>query len=490
MASKVHWCFFFFFIGQTLLAKNILIAYRDADNDGFGDPYQSINYPVALPNGYVTNADDCDDSNPNIYPGAPEICYDGVDNNCNGDFIDGCSQFTTQLRSNYCNAVLPSMNETIRASTNYVNELPNEVFVNAYRFRIKNLSTNQTGVIQKSNYLMKLFESSIVMYDCSFLIEVSIQLNNEWMAYGPGCIIHIPPVPNTIMDDMSCNQRVQNMNSIIRAKPIPVGSRYHFEVALIENGIAVETTNLIKVGASFNLLQLQGLSLKYSAEYSVRVKAEGSSPNGLVWSTDFSPPCSVFSPHLPEVRVEGCAEENGIHPTSLTTVIYVNPIGGVNNFRYTLSHEDGYSQTITSLQRTFRLSNFNQLQPLTPGEVYSLAVETMIYGYYYYGKDCNIKVPGGNGVQPNQNGIEEKNDFEKGIVFPNPSNDYFNLKWSNDTPKILHYTIIDRFGRIIEDKKTEYTKEGLLFGEDLPQGIYILQVKDEQKVWTEKLIKR
>ena len=42
----------------------------DVDNDGF------------------EARDDCDDQNPNIYPGAPELC-DAVDNNCNEEIDEG-----------------------------------------------------------------------------------------------------------------------------------------------------------------------------------------------------------------------------------------------------------------------------------------------------------------------------------------------------------------------------------------------------------------
>jgi hypothetical protein len=34
--------------------------------------------------------DECDDSNPNVHPGAKEICGNGIDDDCNGFVDDGC----------------------------------------------------------------------------------------------------------------------------------------------------------------------------------------------------------------------------------------------------------------------------------------------------------------------------------------------------------------------------------------------------------------
>ncbi len=44
--------------------------------------------------GYNIAQGDCDDSNPRIFPGAPEFCGDGLDNNCNGTADESCPECT------------------------------------------------------------------------------------------------------------------------------------------------------------------------------------------------------------------------------------------------------------------------------------------------------------------------------------------------------------------------------------------------------------
>ncbi|MEN9336980.1 MAG: hypothetical protein RLZZ500_1967, partial [Bacteroidota bacterium] len=58
--------------------------YVDADNDGYGNPSNSIISCLPLV-GYVANNLDCNDASNTINPGAIDVCYDGIDNDCNGN---------------------------------------------------------------------------------------------------------------------------------------------------------------------------------------------------------------------------------------------------------------------------------------------------------------------------------------------------------------------------------------------------------------------
>jgi hypothetical protein len=56
--------------------------YTDADGDGYGD--SASPFPACTqPQGKVTEGTDCDDNDPDVHPGVPEVC-DGDDDNCDG----------------------------------------------------------------------------------------------------------------------------------------------------------------------------------------------------------------------------------------------------------------------------------------------------------------------------------------------------------------------------------------------------------------------
>ncbi len=71
--------------------------YRDNDGDtytvGNGEQFSSS----TPPNGYraqKSTLEDCDDNNPNRNPGMTEICDNGIDDNCNGQVDEGCTNPT------------------------------------------------------------------------------------------------------------------------------------------------------------------------------------------------------------------------------------------------------------------------------------------------------------------------------------------------------------------------------------------------------------
>ncbi len=72
-------------------AVDAQVAYRDRDQDGYGDPELSIEYCGTIPPGMSTYNTDCNDDPENggylVNPGADEEC-NFVDNNCDGD-VDG-----------------------------------------------------------------------------------------------------------------------------------------------------------------------------------------------------------------------------------------------------------------------------------------------------------------------------------------------------------------------------------------------------------------
>ncbi len=59
--------------------------WADADGDGYGDPDVLVESRCDPGDGtWVLQADDCDDTNADVFPGASEVCDDGLDSDCDG----------------------------------------------------------------------------------------------------------------------------------------------------------------------------------------------------------------------------------------------------------------------------------------------------------------------------------------------------------------------------------------------------------------------
>lgn len=75
---------------RSIIIHDSTLYYADADGDGYGDINSSV-VDCNQPSGYVSNADDCNDSDWSINPGAYDYDGNGIDNNCDG-CIDGNGQ--------------------------------------------------------------------------------------------------------------------------------------------------------------------------------------------------------------------------------------------------------------------------------------------------------------------------------------------------------------------------------------------------------------
>lgn len=64
-------------------ASDGVTSFLDLDVDGYGDP-ATVLQTCLLPEGRMTIGEDCDDTSDLTFPGAPDTCNDGVDEDCSG----------------------------------------------------------------------------------------------------------------------------------------------------------------------------------------------------------------------------------------------------------------------------------------------------------------------------------------------------------------------------------------------------------------------
>jgi len=111
-----------------LLCPSGCRIYADADGDGYGDPARVFQECWNVPFGYSANNLDCNDAVETINPGAPEICGNLVDDDCDGEVDEEdctCGNITVSITpgdaaNSFCNGLqLTAVTEATVQSYNW-----------------------------------------------------------------------------------------------------------------------------------------------------------------------------------------------------------------------------------------------------------------------------------------------------------------------------------------------------------------------------------
>ena len=129
----------------TLATINVVIDplltwYADADGDTYGN-LAVTQMSCAQPTGFVANSTDCDDANANVNPGKAEIAYNGIDDNCDGNFDEGFPPMITSLTGPTCGSTLANNFVAVHAT-----QIPGAT---GYRFRVTNMTSNSVQIIDR-----------------------------------------------------------------------------------------------------------------------------------------------------------------------------------------------------------------------------------------------------------------------------------------------------------------------------------------------------
>lgn len=264
--------------------------YADSDSDTYGDNNDPQLSCSGAPSGYVANNTDCDDTDPAVNPGASEILYNGIDDNCSGTIDEGF-QLTTQVKTNQCNTLLAHIYTPISAQVS----IPN---VTGYRFQVTNLSNSGVQVIDSPTYYFQLTDLPLYEYGTTYAVRVMLQYNGVWLGYyGSPCTVTTPslfsgPVAITIPQ---CGTTLPDRFSPIFVTGPHFISSYEVRITNLTNPFgpfAVQT--LVRTVGWFTLKMLSAYD--YSTTYSieVRVKTTGN-------YSAYTQPCNVTTPAAPSL---------------------------------------------------------------------------------------------------------------------------------------------------------------------------------------------
>jgi hypothetical protein len=455
--------------------------YQDLDGDGFGNSNLTVTSCI-VPIGYVTNGNDCNDNNVTVFPGAIDICGDGIDNDCNG-VIDnlgqagGCTPVLTAVQGPQCGTTLATIDQNIFA--NLVSG------AQGYRFRVTRMingmpSTNPADVQTIDTFLRVFRMTQLARYafNTTYQVEVSTRRNNIWQPfYGFPCTV-TTPTPTTSVQASQCASTLTSMNDIIYANGISFATGYRFRVT---NTVTSQSQTIDRSLREFRMNNFSNID--FNTTYNVEVAIRNINGTYLPYGSI----CTITTPSMPFTKLINA--QCGSILESFSEIIYADLVANSNAYRFKITNAQGFSFILERATRTFTLE---MIPGLLIGNPYEVAVSAKINGVFGpYGTICTIITPGTNSrTSSASNQVDYKTEM-KVYAYPSPFSDNFSLKIENVSNEVIKVSIYDMTGRLLENRKIVASDiETSSFGSNYPSGVYNINLTQEDDVKTIRIIKR
>jgi len=458
--------------------------YTDNDGDGYGDLASPV---VGQPVGSVLDATDCDDTRANVHPGAVDVCYDGLDNDCNGNIDNvgmpgGCAPIVTSLVSTTCNTTLPSIDSNILASI-----VPNS---QGYRWRVTKVisgtpSTNPADIQYLDTLLraLRLTQLTTFAYNTTYQIEVSVRVNNVWQPYyGSACTVTTPS-PSTKVSASQCGTTVALMTDVIYADIVPYTSGYRFKVTNLLNQSDVQIIDRPLREFRFSLLS----NVQFSTPYKVEVAAKNN-VDGTYFP--YGTQCTVTTPSFPVSYLQN--SQCDYTATNSNEVVYAALVSNATAYRFYVTNTSlGYSYTFDSNLRSFTL---NSVPGLLGSTTYTIQVAVKIGSTFGpYGKSCTLTTPAALNAKTviDAPSLVQNTMIFEAMAVPNPFAETFKVDVKTSSEESLQIKVYDMLGQLIESKIINNSDvQTLEVGENFPSGVYNVIVSQGENTKTLRVIKR
>jgi Putative metal-binding motif/Secretion system C-terminal sorting domain len=439
--------------------------YADLDGDGYGNS-TSIILACVAPLGYVANNTDCLDTNAAVHPGAIEVGYDGLDNNCNGTIDEGFPTQTTILNPASCGLTLSNITQSIAVYS--------VIGATGFRFEVKNLTTGAIQTIDRIGVTwFRLTQLPNYDYATSYQVRVMIQKAGIWLGYyGNMCTI-TTPLNNSNIQNPACGSTLLAIHTSIASPSVLGATGYRFRVTrATSSGPEVQIFDTANNWMKLNQLMNYVYGTAYTFE--VAIKTSG-------YYTPYSNACTINSPALPTMTSCGA-----VVPAS--NIIYTTPVLGAQSYTFEVTSNSG-TQVINRLQHWFPAA---AITGYSPSIKYSIRVAVTTTGILSdYGSACFINPSGARfGVATATSGTTTGTEF-KAVGYPNPFETSFTLDVTTASDAKIQVVVYDMIGKELESKEvTAADANSMQVGAKYPSGVYNVVVSQGANVKSLRMIKR